>query len=57
MGSDSVWFGDGHEGSLDITRAGCKGIAGLSIGPFSLSMGTVGFRQSVFVLASCSDIS
>jgi hypothetical protein len=29
MGSDSVWFGDGHQGSHDITRVGCKGIAGL----------------------------
>jgi hypothetical protein len=25
----SEWFGDGHQGSLDITSAGCKGIAGL----------------------------
>jgi hypothetical protein len=31
MGSNSVWFGDGQQGSLDITRAGCKGIAGLSL--------------------------
>jgi hypothetical protein len=28
--ADSVWLGDGHQGSYDITGAGFKGIAGLS---------------------------
>jgi hypothetical protein len=33
--TDSVWLGDRHQRSLDITRAGCKGIAAFPPGSYA----------------------